>query len=87
MCSSSAPSAATARAFRLAFRSSPSSSSRSHWKADYEWSIHAGEARKAGLPDDIIAAIEAGRRPAFDDADAELVYDFSTEFFRTERRA
>jgi 4-carboxymuconolactone decarboxylase len=55
----------------------------SHWKADYEWSIHAREARKAGLPDEIVAAIEAGRRPAFDDADAELVYDFSTEFFRT----
>ena len=54
-----------------------------HWKAHYEWSIHAREARKAGLPDDVIAAIEAGRRPAFDDADAELVYDFSTEFFRT----
>ena len=58
-----------------------------HWKADYEWSIHAREARKAGLPDEVIAAIEAGRRPAFDDADAELVYDFATEFFRTERRA
>jgi 4-carboxymuconolactone decarboxylase len=53
-----------------------------HWKAEYEWSIHAGEARKAGLSDDVIAAIGAGRRPAFGDPDAELVYDFSTEFFR-----
>jgi 4-carboxymuconolactone decarboxylase len=53
-----------------------------HWKAAYEWSIHAGEARKAGLPDAVIAAIETGRRPLFDDPDAELVYDFATEFFR-----
>ena len=53
-----------------------------HWKADYEWAIHAGEARKAGLSDDLIAAIEAGRRPVFDDPDAELLYDFATQFFR-----
>jgi 4-carboxymuconolactone decarboxylase len=53
-----------------------------HWKAEYEWSIHAGEARKAGLSDDIIDAIGAGRRPVFNDPDVELVYDFSTEFFR-----
>jgi 4-carboxymuconolactone decarboxylase len=53
-----------------------------HWNAAYEWSIHTGEARKAGLSDDVIAAIEAGRRPAFGDPDAELVYDLATEFFR-----
>jgi 4-carboxymuconolactone decarboxylase len=53
-----------------------------HWKAEYEWSIHADEARKAGLSDDVIAAIGAGRRPVFGDPEAELVYDFSTEFFR-----
>jgi 4-carboxymuconolactone decarboxylase len=52
-----------------------------HWKADYEWAIHAREAKKAGLSDDLIAAIENGRRPAFDDPDAELLYDFATEFF------
>jgi 4-carboxymuconolactone decarboxylase len=52
-----------------------------YWKADYEWAIHAGEARKAGLSDELIAAIEAGRRPAFDDPDAELLYDFATAFF------
>src|SRR5687767_14126457 len=53
-----------------------------HWQADYEWSIHADEARKAGLADDLIAALAAGRRPVFDGPDAELVYDFATEFFR-----
>ena len=54
-----------------------------HWKAEYEWAIHAKEARKAGLPDAVIAAIESGRRPLFDDPDAALVHDFATEFFRT----
>jgi 4-carboxymuconolactone decarboxylase len=54
-----------------------------HWGADYEWSIHAVEARKAGVPDAVIAAIEADRHPDFDDPDAALVYDFATEFFRT----
>jgi 4-carboxymuconolactone decarboxylase len=44
--------------------------------------IHRGEARKAGVPGALIAAIDAGRRPEFDDADAELVYDLAAEFFR-----
>jgi 4-carboxymuconolactone decarboxylase len=53
-----------------------------HWNAEYEWAIHAKEARKAGLSDELIEAIKAGRRPAFDDPEAELLYDFATEFFR-----
>jgi 4-carboxymuconolactone decarboxylase len=53
-----------------------------HWKAEYEWAIHAKEARKAGLSDELIAAIEAGRRPVFDDSDSEALYDFASEFFR-----
>jgi len=38
-----------------------------HWEAEYEWSIHAGEARKAGLSGDVIVAIAEGRRPVFGD--------------------
>jgi 4-carboxymuconolactone decarboxylase len=53
-----------------------------HWEADYEWAIHAKEARKAGMSDEIIGAIETGERPPFDDPDAALVYDFATAFFR-----
>jgi 4-carboxymuconolactone decarboxylase len=53
-----------------------------HWKADYEWAIHSREARKADIPDSIISAIESGKRPAFDEPDAELLYDFATEYFR-----
>lgn len=53
-----------------------------YWKADYEWRIHAVEARKAGLPAHVISAIEAGEAPDFGDADAALLYGFCTEFFR-----
>lgn len=53
-----------------------------HWQAEYEWAIHAGEARRAGVPDAVIAAIEAGQRPDFDDPDDALVHDFASEFFR-----
>jgi 4-carboxymuconolactone decarboxylase len=53
-----------------------------HWSAEYEWVIHRTEAKKAGLPEDLIAAIEMGKRPDFNNADAELVYDFSAGFFR-----
>lgn len=53
-----------------------------HWEAEYEWAIHAVEARKAGLDGQVIDAILTGTRPPFDDAESELIYDFSTEFFR-----
>jgi 4-carboxymuconolactone decarboxylase len=52
-----------------------------HWKADYEWSVHEREARKAGLPDDVIAALAEDRRPDFKDDDtAELIYEFCTTY-------
>jgi 4-carboxymuconolactone decarboxylase len=53
-----------------------------HWGADYEWAIHAVEARKAGLSDDVIAAIGRGQEPAFEDKDDALIHAFATEFFR-----
>lgn len=51
-----------------------------HWEAHYEWSVHEGEARKAGVPEDVIRAIEGGTRPAVTGDDA-VVYDFASEFF------
>jgi 4-carboxymuconolactone decarboxylase len=53
------------------------------WQAEYEWAIHTGEARKAGMPQAVIDAIAAGKRPPFDDPDSALVYDFATEYFRS----
>lgn len=51
-----------------------------HWDAHYEWSVHEGEARKAGLPEDVIQAIARGARPALAGDDA-VVYDFAASFY------
>jgi 4-carboxymuconolactone decarboxylase len=51
-----------------------------HWDARYEWSVHEGEARKAGVPEDVIRAIAAGIRPALAGDDA-VVYDFAASFY------
>ncbi len=51
-----------------------------HWDARYEWSVHEGEARKAGVPEDVIRAIANGMRPALSGDDA-VVYDFASSFF------
>lgn len=51
-----------------------------HWNAVYEWKVHEAEARKAGLPEDVIRAIDAGRQPALSGDDA-VVYEFASSFF------
>jgi 4-carboxymuconolactone decarboxylase len=56
-----------------------------HWKAQFEWYAHAPLARKAGLGEDIIAAIQAGARPNFTAADEAAVYDFATELYARRR--
>ena len=53
------------------------------WGAEYEFSVHAPEARKAGVPETVIAALQARERPEFEDAESQLVYEFATSFFRT----
>lgn len=55
----------------------------SYWRAEYEFATHAPEARKAGVPDSVIAALEAGRTPEIDDPDSKLVYEFAHAFFET----
>jgi 4-carboxymuconolactone decarboxylase len=52
-----------------------------HWRADYEFSVHIPEAKKAGLSDETIAAVREGRVPKLDDPDVKLVYDFTTTFY------
>ena len=56
-----------------------------HWKAQFEWYAHAPLARRAGLGDDIIAAIHEGKRPSFAKADEAAVYDFATELYAKTR--
>jgi 4-carboxymuconolactone decarboxylase len=54
-----------------------------HWGAEYEFAVHAPEARKAGVADAVIAALQAGKPPRFDDADSQLLHEFATSFFET----
>ena len=54
-----------------------------HWGAEYEFSVHAPEAQKAGVPDVAIAAVRAKETPRFDDVESQLLYEFATSFFKT----
>lgn len=54
------------------------------WNCEYEFTVHSAEARKAGVPEHEIEALAVGRRPAFEDKDADLVHRFTTELL--ERR-
>src|SRR6266567_4624300 len=54
-----------------------------HWGAEYEFAVHTPEARKAGVADAVIAALQAGKTPRFDDADSQLLHEFATSFFET----
>ena len=54
-----------------------------HWGAEYEFAVHAPEARKAGVPETIIAALQANEPPRFDDAESQLLYEFAASFFKT----
>jgi len=49
------------------------------WTQHYEWQAHVPHARKAGLKDEIIAAVAEGRRPAAMSAEEAAIYEFSTE--------
>jgi len=49
------------------------------WTQQYEYSVHAPLAVKAGLKPEIVAAITQGRRPGGMAADEEIVYDFCAE--------
>ncbi len=54
-----------------------------HWSAQYEWHAHEGAGLKAGLSHDVVEAIRAKQRPAFDKKDEELVYELVTEMNET----
>lgn len=55
------------------------------WKAEFEFYAHSKLARKAGLDEEIIAALAAGKRPPFKDGLDETVYNFCNELFETRR--
>lgn len=52
-----------------------------HWGADYEFAVHAPEALKAGVPQEVIDTLRAGKTPVFDDDESRLIHAFSTTFY------
>jgi 4-carboxymuconolactone decarboxylase len=55
------------------------------WTQDYEFGTHRKHGLKAGLTDDIVAAIAEGRRPQGLDEELDVIWDFVTEVQRTRR--
>src|ERR1700712_703680 len=55
------------------------------WRSQVEWFAHAPLAAKAGLSDNIIAELKAGKRPSGMAEDEALVYDFVTELTHTQK--
>jgi len=55
------------------------------WNAQYAWYAHHRAAINAGLPAEVIDAIQAGKRPAAMSPDVEAVYNFSTELLTTKQ--
>jgi 4-carboxymuconolactone decarboxylase len=51
------------------------------WTSNVEWYAHEPIARKAGLSEDIIAALKANKRPTNMQPDEAALYDFVTELY------
>jgi 4-carboxymuconolactone decarboxylase len=56
-----------------------------HWRAGFEWAVHAPIAEKAGLHSGVLEAIRQGREPVFQAEDERAVYAFTIELLRERR--
>jgi 4-carboxymuconolactone decarboxylase len=56
-----------------------------HWKAGYEWHVHAPIGLKAGLDPRAVEAIRRGETPSLQKADEAAVYAFTKELLDTRR--
>jgi 4-carboxymuconolactone decarboxylase len=50
-----------------------------YWDAQYSWNAHVEKARAAGIPDDVIRDLAAGKKPQFKADDERVFYDFTME--------
>jgi len=55
------------------------------WRSEYEWHAHKAIALTAGLSSAVVEDIRVGRRPACENQDEAIVYEFASEL-HTERR-
>jgi len=57
----------------------------SEWRCSHEWAAHSGLARDAGLSVTVIAALQTGSTPEFDDSREQVVFEFARELSRQRR--
>jgi 4-carboxymuconolactone decarboxylase len=55
-----------------------------HWTNNFEWELHRDAAAKAGLSQEIMAAVADGRRPERMSEEEELLYDFCQELMHNQ---
>ena len=53
-----------------------------HWKAGFEWHVHAPIALQAGVEPAAVEAIREGREPALAKQDEQVVYAFTTQLLQ-----
>ncbi len=56
-----------------------------HWKAQYEWFMHAPMAEKAGVKPETVRDIQAGRMPKKAPKDEQAIYAFVKELYAAKR--
>jgi len=49
------------------------------WDSQYAWNAHVDKARAAGIPDDVIKDLAAGKKPNFKADDERAYYNFAME--------
>lgn len=55
------------------------------WRSEYEWWAHRPLALDAGINATVIEALAAGEKPAFQDDDEAVIFEFLTELHRSRR--
>jgi 4-carboxymuconolactone decarboxylase len=50
-----------------------------YWDSQYAWNAHVDKARDAGIPDDVIKDLAAGKKPNFKADDERVYYTFAME--------
>jgi 4-carboxymuconolactone decarboxylase len=58
-----------------------------HWRADFEWHVHARIAQAAGVAGDVIRDVRQGRSPQTAAADERAVHDVAQSLLRNGRVA
>jgi len=55
------------------------------WGAGYEWKVHSKIAIEKGVPQEIINAIEKGKKPSNMDSEQSVIYDFTMRLHKDKK--